>query len=369
MHKLHLIFHTIIHLRTIQIRYQLWYRMRKMWRKVIGHRYPLSIEKEGSILELQQWIEKHVSYANDEFTFLNLSKKYPAGHIDWNESEHGKLWAYNLNYMDYLLQPDMVEETGLQLIKNFIQNLPQNATGLEPYPIALRGINWIKFLCFTQGGVSRSERNGEVHAANATESSRNERNEEVHAANATRSSRNECNEDEEFTPRTPRNIAASAACFLSPRPPREISSAPAARNLSFTPRSLREISSALYAQYQILLDNLEYHLLANHLLEDGFSLLFGAFYFRDKNLYHTAVRIIEKELNEQILDDGAHFELSPMYHQIILDRLLDCINLVQNNQRFEGQETLLESNAGKSTTNAGVAKLYHLFKRQYSVVK
>ena len=44
-----------------------------------------------------------------------------------------------------------------------------------------------------------------------------------------------------------------------------------------------------------------------------------------------AKEILEKELNEQILDDGAHFELSPMYHQLMLFRVLDCINLVQNN--------------------------------------
>ncbi|MGC9354549.1 MAG: heparinase II/III domain-containing protein [Mariniphaga sp.] len=78
------------------------------------------------------------------------------------------------------------------------------------------------------------------------------------------------------------------------------------------------------------------------MLEDGFSLLFGAFYFKDTRFYNKARQIIETELEEQILGDGAHFELSPMYHQIILDRLLDSINLLQNNQRFEAQEQLLD---------------------------
>jgi uncharacterized heparinase superfamily protein len=58
-------------------------------------------------------------------------------------------------------------------------------------------------------------------------------------------------------------------------------------------------------------------------------------------LYDKAKDIIETELNEQILEDGGHFELSPMYHQIILDRVLDCINLLQNNKLFDGQESLL----------------------------
>mgnify|MGYP006073247141 CR=1 FL=1 len=92
-----------------------------------------------------------------------------------------------------------------------------------------------------------------------------------------------------------------------------------------------KISKSLYNQYLRLLDNLEYHLLGNHLLENGLSLLFGAYYFKDDMLYLKAKKIIEKELEEQILSDGAHFELSPMYHQIILDRVLDCIYLLKNN--------------------------------------
>jgi hypothetical protein len=101
----------------------------------------------------------------------------------------------------------------------------------------------------------------------------------------------------------------------------------------------KEIDNSLYAQYQILMDNLEYHLLGNHLLENGFSLLFGAYYFQDEKLYAKAKEILTVELEEQILNDGAHFELSPMYHQIMLFRVLDCINLVENNT-FHEQELL-----------------------------
>src|SRR5690554_5091432 len=98
MHKVSLIFHTVIHLRLIQIRYQLWYRLRKIWRKITGFKYPLSIEKEGEALTFHPWIVKNQSYSAEEFTFLNLSKRY-TDKINWNEQEHGKLWAYNLNYM------------------------------------------------------------------------------------------------------------------------------------------------------------------------------------------------------------------------------------------------------------------------------
>lgn len=93
----------------------------------------------------------------------------------------------------------------------------------------------------------------------------------------------------------------------------------------------KRIDISLYNQYLRLLDNLEFHILGNHLLENGFSLLFGSYYFRNNLFYDKAKKIIEDELKEQILFDGAHFELSPMYHQIILDRILDCIFLVKNN--------------------------------------
>lgn len=91
-----------------------------------------------------------------------------------------------------------------------------------------------------------------------------------------------------------------------------------------------EIDTFIFNQYLVLLDNLEYHILGNHLLENGFSLLFGAYYFKDDRFYIKAKEILEQELEEQILEDGAHFELSPMYHQVMLFRVLDCINLVQN---------------------------------------
>ena len=100
-----------------------------------------------------------------------------------------------------------------------------------------------------------------------------------------------------------------------------------------------EINSFIFNQYSRLMDNQEYHILGNHLLENGFSLLFGAYYFEDKRLYTKAFEILTKELDEQILDDGAHFELSPMYHQIMLFRVLDCINLVKNSQ-WKSQELL-----------------------------
>jgi hypothetical protein len=40
-----------------------------------------------------------------------------------------------------------------------------------------------------------------------------------------------------------------------------------------------------------------------------------------------AEKLILSQLKEQVLPDGAHYEQSPMYHCILLDRLLDCVNI------------------------------------------
>ena len=93
-----------------------------------------------------------------------------------------------------------------------------------------------------------------------------------------------------------------------------------------------EINASLRAQVGALIDQREYHLLGNHLLENGFALFFAAVYFRDRQWYGVALDILRPQLAEQILRDGAHFELSPMYHQLMLWRVLDCYNLARQNQ-------------------------------------
>jgi hypothetical protein len=90
------------------------------------------------------------------------------------------------------------------------------------------------------------------------------------------------------------------------------------------------INRCVWSQLNLLNNRLEYHLLANHIMENGFALVYGALYFDDNDLYASAKKILMKELEEQVLPDGGHFELSPMYHQLLLGRLLDCINLISS---------------------------------------
>jgi hypothetical protein len=88
---------------------------------------------------------------------------------------------------------------------------------------------------------------------------------------------------------------------------------------------------SLYNQLYILDDNKEFHLMGNHLLENGFALVFGGVFFQDEYLFQQGKNILTEQLEEQILNDGAHFELSPMYHCLMLHRVLDILNLLRKN--------------------------------------
>lgn len=115
-----------------------------------------------------------------------------------------------------------------------------------------------------------------------------------------------------------------------------------------------QIDRMLFKHTNILYDNLEYHLYGNHLLENGFALLFSSYYFQNEKFYQKAKEILIIELDEQILNDGAHFELSPMYHQIMLYRVLECINVIKNNLWKEKE--LLEFLSKKASLMLGWLK-------------
>ncbi|GAB3789771.1 hypothetical protein GCM10028818_58960 [Spirosoma horti] len=90
------------------------------------------------------------------------------------------------------------------------------------------------------------------------------------------------------------------------------------------------IDRHVFAQISLLRHRLEYHIGGNHLLENGYALLIGALYFRHKRWSRLAARLVRSQLNRQILVDGGHDERSPMYHQLLLDRLLTVLLALQH---------------------------------------
>jgi len=245
-----LFLHTVIHLKPKQIFYQIKYRLcnKETPNKYFNH----SIKEKN----YTPFIKKQQCYQNNIFTFLNIKDYFHK----WDDIRYGMLWSYNLNYMDWLQQPNIKLKDGIFWINKFIEDFSENNIGKAPYTIALRGINWIKFIIENQKELSKEY--------------------------------------------------------------------------------LVKWNSSLYSQYILLTKKLEYHLLGNHLLEDAYSLFFAAIYFTDYSFYKTASNLLKKELKEQILNDGAHYEQSPMYHCILLERLLDCYNLSINNIQFNNQSEI-----------------------------
>lgn len=92
--------------------------------------------------------------------------------------------------------------------------------------------------------------------------------------------------------------------------------------LKADPDFLQTFLSSVYEQYCHLANHLEKDLLANHYFEDLKALLLCALFFRDEGMKKAALGEFKAQCREQILPDGMHFELSPMYHNIILEDVL-----------------------------------------------
>ncbi len=99
---------------------------------------------------------------------------------------------------------------------------------------------------------------------------------------------------------------------------------------------LHKFLRSLYTQLDFLFHNLEYQGYGNHLLANIKALIFGGLFFKGiipERWLRTGVRLLHQEIDEQILEDGGHFERSPMYHLIVMKDLMECFIALRN----EGQ--------------------------------
>ncbi len=189
----------------------------------------------------------------NKFRFLNEEHEIQT----WNEAGISKLWLYNLHYFDHCT---------FDLIERWIADNPIGfGNGWEPYPIAIRIVNWIKW-ALNGGQLSKS----------------------------------------------------------------------AIRSLQ------------LQAEY--LSQTIEHHLGANHLFANAVGLTMAGLFFEGqppKQWLRVGVPLLRRELREQVLSDGGHFERSPMYHALILESLLDLINAAQVHGRAADQRCVWSENARK----------------------
>lgn len=241
--KILLLINTIKYLKLTQVFYQIVYKLSP---KHSLSAYHAPTEIVAKKLNFVTFSTQNYTDENKRFVFLNLEKVFESD-IDWNFNEYGKLWNYNLQYLNYLNQGNLTKYYKYKLLDDLHNNLYAGNVLLEPYPTSLRIINTIRFLNTLLDNPNQDK--------------------------------------------------------------------------------VQELLKAVYSQTLYLIDNLEYHILGNHLLENAFALLASAEFFDNDEWRKEAAKVLYTQLDEQILNDGAHFELSPMYHQIILTRVLEAISI------------------------------------------
>ncbi len=134
--------HTIRHLKPVQIYGRLWFRLvrptpdtrpapplRAGWGQWV-----LPARRRPSLLDAGR------------FCFLNEMHELRAG--AWDDPALPKLWRYNVHYFDDLNAQDAAPRRALHvalMVQWVRENPPASGSGWEPYPASLRIVNWIKW--------------------------------------------------------------------------------------------------------------------------------------------------------------------------------------------------------------------------------
>lgn len=103
--------------------------------------------------------------------------------------------------------------------------------------------------------------------------------------------------------------------------------------LAMRPQLPPEVAGSLYVQAGYLFRNLEHHLQGNHLFKNAFALFLAGIALgggEGEKWRACAEDLIVREIAEQILPDGGHYERSPMYHALVLEDLLDLLFLAEH---------------------------------------
>lgn len=239
-----LYWHTLRHLRPIQVVGRLWFKLRRPRpdlrptppRRVVSGTWRRPTRREPSLV------------GPGEFWFLG--ERGSLSDIGWDGLQREKLWRYNQHYFDDLNAMNAPARTAWHdmLLRDWVEkNPPALGNGWEPYPVSLRIVNWVKW------AMSGNE--------------------------------------------------LPAACLDS-----------------------------LAVQARWLAKRLEIHLLGNHLFANAKALVFAGLFFdgpeADRWL-HVGLQILRREVPEQILTDGGHFERSTMYHALVFEDVLDLCNVTE----------------------------------------
>jgi len=90
------------------------------------------------------------------------------------------------------------------------------------------------------------------------------------------------------------------------------------------------ILDSLAAQLRLLERRLEFDIGANHLMANAVALAIGGLFFggdEGDRWANKGLALLFREIQEQVRDDGGHYERTPTYHAVVLEQLLDVLNV------------------------------------------
>ncbi|USZ67397.1 heparinase II/III family protein [Halorussus salilacus] len=92
---------------------------------------------------------------------------------------------------------------------------------------------------------------------------------------------------------------------------------------------------AVYKNALFLSNHVEWDVDGNHLVENGAALVMAGIFFEehDQNWIEAGLEVLESVARTQFCEDGCHFERSPMYHILVLTRLLTVLDLLSETSR------------------------------------
>jgi uncharacterized heparinase superfamily protein len=135
--------HTLRHLKPVQIYGRLWFRL---------HRPSPDLRPAPAVRPTERGLVRCVRQPSMSgpatFRFLSVEREASAA-ADWNRPGWPKLWLYNLHYFDDLNADAAAArvEWHRALVSRWVaENPPAAGNGWEPYPLSLRLVNWVKWL-------------------------------------------------------------------------------------------------------------------------------------------------------------------------------------------------------------------------------
>jgi len=93
--------------------------------------------------------------------------------------------------------------------------------------------------------------------------------------------------------------------------------------LTLQPSLAAVVGESLPRQLAYLARNVEDDVLGNHVIRNAKALILGGTSFGDAALRDRGLALLARELPEQVLPDGGHYERSPAYHRLVLRDLLE----------------------------------------------